>query len=265
MKNELLEHLKSDQASFPLSFAEPGLETCSRIASGNNYVLDRFDVPGLTCNMLSLPHHDAAAGGALYYVTVCGYRMKSKFVLIDARGPGDASTILASRLTNMIGRIAGQPNNDQLLQTINAMTYRQADTLPALASVSAATYNSHDASWTYAYAAHPGMLIYRNGSWSELKAEGDNTLPAGLLRESRYYQTATTLQLGDRVLMYSHGVLNTISRNKASRGVAALLDLASSITAPEVFFERFIERLVDINHGTDFGEDLTLLLIERKE
>lgn len=261
MTSELPEHLTQDEA--PLDFHDPGLETCSRIAGGNRFVLDRFEVPGLACHMFSMPHHDAAAGGNLYYITVCGYRRKSKFVLVDARGLGDAATLLASDLSESIGHYAAQPDNSLLLQAVNAFVYRQPDTLPALASVAAGTYNSLDASWAYAYAAHPPMLIQRSGVWSELQAGGETTLPAGMLRESRYYQTATTLQPDDKVLIYSNGVLNAINRNRASHNLAGLLDLAASIAATEAFFEHFIERLVNINHGTDFDDDLTLLLIER--
>ena len=193
--------------------------------------------------------------------------MKSKFLLVDARGVGDAATVLASRLSEIMGRMAGQPDNTGLLRAINTQVYHENDTLPALASVMAATYNNRDASWTFASAAHPGMLFQRDGKWSELRVEGETTLPVGMLRESRYYQTITRLQPGDRILMYSNGVLDTIARDKATINVAGLLEQISS-TGPEptgLFFHALIERLVEINHGTDFAHDLTLMLIERKE
>lgn len=254
-------------APTPLAFTNPHLETCSRLAGGNTFVLDRFEVPGLDCHIFSLPHHDAAAGDDLYYVTVCGYRMKSKFVLVDARGLGDAATVLASKLSAVMGRIAGQPDNIELLRAINTRVFHENDTLPALASVVAATYNCREASWTFAYAAHPSMLIQRNGAWSELRAEGETSLPAGMMRESRYDQSATLLHPGDRILIYSDGALDAISQGKAAFAVANLLELASSIGTGTAafFFQTFIERLVDINKGPDFDNDLTLMLVERKE
>lgn len=258
---EWLEEKKTTAAGF----TDPGLETCSQIAGSNEWVVDAFEVPGLGCRLLSFPHHGAKAGGDIHYVTVCGYRMKSKFLLIDARGLGKAATLLSTRLLEPLGRLAGKPDNQSILAEINTLIYH-ADYLPALATVAAATFSDTESTWAYAYAGHPNMLIRRDGSWSELRAEGDNTLPAGMLRESGYYQTTTTLQPGDRVMMYSNGVLNAVSHGKASRALASLVELASSVDArtSEAFFPDFIERLVDINHGADFDDDLTLILIERR-
>lgn len=264
MTDKLTEWLEGKETA-AIGFTEPSLETCSQIAGSNKWVVDAFTVPGLGCHLLSFPHHGAKAGGDIHYVTVCGYRMKSKFLLINARGLGKAATLLSTRLLEPLGRLAGKPDNQPILAEINTLIYH-ADNLPALATVAAATFNDAESTWTYAYAGHPNMLIHRDGNWSELRAEGDNTLPAGMLRESGYHQTTTTLQRGDWVMMYSNGVLNAASHGKASRALASLVELASSVvtSTTEAFFSDFIERLVDINHGADFDDDLTLILIERR-
>lgn len=264
MTDRLAEWLEAKETT-SIGFTDPGLETCSQIAGSNQWVVDAFTTPGLGCHLLSFPHHGVKAGGDIHYVTVCGYGMKSKFLLINARGLDRAATQLSTRLLEPLGRLAGKPDNQSILSEINTLIYH-ADYLPALATVAAATFNDAESTWTYAYAGHPNMLIRRDENWSELRAEGDNTLPAGMLRESGYYQTTTTLQPGDWVMMYSNGVLNAVSHGKASHALSGLLELASSVdaTTTEAFFPEFTKRLVDINHGADFNDDLTLILIDRK-
>lgn len=264
MSNKLLEWLEQKK-SHAIGFIDPRLETCSQIAGSNKWVADAFAVPGLGCHILSVPHHGEKTGGDIHYVTVCGYRMKSKFVLIDARGHGNSAAQLSSKMLGVMGRLAGKPDNQSLLTEINSLIF-DTENISALATVAAGTFYDVESTWTYAYAGHSNMLIRRNGNWLELRPNGENSLPAGILRENGYYQTTTTLQVGDWIMMYSEGVLNVVNRGNASRSPLALLKLASTIEAEttEEFFPSFIESLVKINHGADFDDDLTLILIDRR-
>ena len=264
MNNQLQEWLEQKKYA-ALDFINPKLETCSQIAGNNAFAIDGFTTPGLGRHILSIPHHGAQSGGDIHYVTVCGHRMKSKFVLIDARGHGEAASKLSARLLGSMGRLASQPDNQSLLAEINALIYN-TDDIPALATAAAGTFNDLDGTWTYAYAGLPNMLIRHNGLWSELHPDGDKSLPCGMMNDSDYYQTTTTLRLGDWVMMYSDGILSTVERHKAKHDAANLIELAASVDAEttERFFHAFVERLVEANQRADFEDDLTLILIERK-
>ncbi len=264
MSNCLMEWLEEKKPA-EISFVDPGLDVCSRIAGSNAFVVDGFDVPGLGCRLLSVPYHGERAGGDIHYVTVCGYRMKSKFLLVDAMGHGETAAWLSGRLLDAMGALAGKPGNHLLLSELNRLIHEEACP-PLFATAVGATYNQADHSFSYAYAGHPDMLLKRKGQWSELQSDGRNTFAAGVVQDSGYYETTITLEPGDWVLMYTDGVMDVVNHDADFATGKALLDAAAMIEAktPDEFFTRFVEKLVDMNQSTEFDDDLTMILIDRR-
>lgn len=246
-----------------IGFIDPGLETCSRIAGGNSWVADAFTVPGLSCQVLSMPSHEAQRGGDIHYVSVCGLRMKSKFLLIDTVGHGEFAAELSSALLGVLGPLAGKPSNQEVLAALNDVI-RSRGSAAAFATAAAATFNNDEGTWTYAYAGHPNMLLQTGGEWVELEADGGNSFPVGTVCDTQYYQTSATLKPGDWILMYSDGILDVATRHGNGYTPAALADVAASIKArnSHEFFPKFVERLVEINQSPDFDDDATLILID---
>ncbi|HEY3326652.1 MAG TPA: PP2C family protein-serine/threonine phosphatase [Novimethylophilus sp.] len=264
MPGRLIEWLEQKKSA-GVGFIDPGLEACSQIAGNNAFAMNGFEVPGLGCHLLSIPLHGEKAGGDIHYVAVCGQRMKSKFLLIDTMGHGEAAAWLSDKLLETMGALAGSPGNHLLLEEINRLIHNGARS-PLFATVAAATYNQTDHSWTYAYAGHPGMLLKRKGQWSELHAGGYSTFAVGVVRDFKYYETTTTLEPGDWVLMYTDGVLDAVNPDPNYASRKALLDVATMVEAetPDDFFTRFVEKLVDMNHSPGFDEDLTMILIDHR-
>ena len=83
------------------------------------------------------------------------------------------------------------------------------------------------------YAGHPPALVYRRseGAWrpAELPdGEGLANLPIGVSEETRYAQRSFPLASGDRVLLYTDGVIEAPDRSGRQFGLKQLIDVAEA-------------------------------------
>ena len=250
----------------PLNFQPVALDSCSKIAGGNTWMVDTFQMPGLRCHLFSRPSHGADAGGDIFYATACGIEAKSKFLLVDTVGHGEEASVLSSQLLDVLGPVADRPCNKDMLIDLNAMLC-ESTAVSIFATASAATFNRDEKSLTYAYAGHPNMLLHRDGEWNELRPAGESTFPVGIICNTPYHQTKTSLHPGDWVLMYSDGVLDVAGQSTGTYTPASLVRLASRIATrrSEIFFQEFLFLLATENQGTHFDDDVTFILIEVSE
>lgn len=244
-------------------FNDSGLESCSRIAGGNTFTADTFQAPGLRCHIFSMPSLDAEVGGDIFYVTTCNFEIKSKFLLVDTVGHGEDAAKLSSELLPILGSVASKPCNKDMLAELNNLLCRSTSA-SIFATAIASTFNLEEGNWTYAYAGHPNMLLRRDNVWRELKPGGDNTFPAGVICDTQYYQTHTSLKYGDWILMYSDGVLDAVGQQARAYTAEPLIRLAASIQTndSEGFFLELVNRLADTREGAGFDDDATFILIE---
>src|SRR5271169_2945837 len=121
-------------------------------------------------------------------------------------------------------------------------------------------------SMSYAGAGHPPLLLWRNstGSASEVLQNG---LPLGLFPEASYSVAEVLMEPGDKVLLYTDGILETRSPSEQEFGVdlfKGFLESNHSLIA-DTFADLLLEELSDWSehprgHGQE--DDITLLVID---
>ncbi|MFA7242666.1 MAG: PP2C family protein-serine/threonine phosphatase [Sulfuricellaceae bacterium] len=236
---------------------------CNVLWGGNSFVKQSFRIPGMAGCVLSIPHGDDASGGDIYHITVCGHGVFSKFLLVDAMGHGRKAAVLSQALLEPLKCLATELDNRVILGELNRIIQEQAAT-GNFATAVAATFNSWDSSWTYAYAGHPPMLICRDGHWESLEKPGDRVLPVGIIQGICFQQSMVTLQPGNWLLLYSDALTDIMTAHAKERDtILALCDVLNSIDTDhvETFHAALTGRLIDLNGGTRFGDDLTFIVL----
>jgi sigma-B regulation protein RsbU (phosphoserine phosphatase) len=94
---------------------------------------------------------------------------------------------------------------------------------------------------TYAGAGHPPALLSRSDGSLEYLFTRDG-IPLGILENAQFPETTIHLQPGDRVLMYTDGVIEAVNGRGEPFGLKGLREMVSKHTgAPEQLIERVLD------------------------
>ena len=141
----------------------------------------------------------------------------------------------------------------------------------ALSTAAVVTYYSGDSSLSYSYAGHPPILVREGrGAWAPRPIENDArpaNLPLGTLRTVEYDLAKITLQPGDRVFLYTDGVVECPGPGGEFYGEERLLDILDG-TADRSLAEvksAVFDSLIRHAGGELLHDDCTLVVIEVRQ
>lgn len=118
---------------------------------------------------------------------------------------------------------------------------------------------------SYVNAGHnPPLLLRRDGSVAELSS---GNLPIGIDESCTWTQDTVDLAPGERLLVYTDGVLDATNEAGAQFGRARLEDYArtNNRQGPETFIAGLLESMESFTGDAPQADDLTLLLVARDE
>jgi sigma-B regulation protein RsbU (phosphoserine phosphatase) len=117
--------------------------------------------------------------------------------------------------------------------------------------------------FTLARSGHPEPILIRDGSAEVLKVEGG--LPAGMFPDAEYPETVVQLQQGDRIHLYSDGLIEANLRGTEGmigvNGLAEVLLSCRDLPLDESL-RTSMKKLRDAVDEQGFDDDLTLLAVE---
>jgi serine phosphatase RsbU (regulator of sigma subunit)/PAS domain-containing protein len=138
----------------------------------------------------------------------------------DLTGHGVA---VASGMATLLGAVRGMAmagtGPGQLMSWLNQLL--DSTVQPALGSAVCCRYRPETRTLTWAQAAHPAPLLFRNGTGRRLHAP--NGVLLGATSGASYAQTEETLETGDLLLLHTDGLA---PGHRGARTVEQLLDLA---------------------------------------
>ncbi len=120
----------------------------------------------------------------------------------------------------------------------------------------------------YASAGHQPPLLARQKSKPVEELEVSHGLPLGILPDTEYDQVSTSIQPGDRLLMYTDGIIEAFNDEKKPYGINRLIDMMENngdISADDLLetilddLEEFVQHPLDIE---PLDDDVTLLMID---
>jgi sigma-B regulation protein RsbU (phosphoserine phosphatase) len=224
--------------------------------------------PGLTATLFS-SSGEGEKGGDIYYVSLCNSTYITRIAIADVVGHGEIVSEMSQSLYDSLGRHVDDLNGDEVLSDLNKDAITKGIT--AITTGIVATYYREDKTFSYVYAGHPPMLLNRNNDieWTEMEIDIEQSsnmsnIPLAVDEDANYVQQSVTLNSGDRILLYTDGLLETISKTKEAFGMERL-QTCLKINRDRVLDELrddVINALRDHTEGKLEHDDVTMILLE---
>lgn len=114
---------------------------------------------------------------------------------------------------------------------------------------------------TWCQAGHPPLILSTNTKVSEI---GDGGFPVGMLEDPQYSATSITMNPGDRIAVYSDGIVECFSSDEEPFGAERLVDLIgqSQPESQQQCTDRVKDCLLEWNGSAEFADDVTLMLVD---
>ena len=246
---------------------------CMELWAGNERAHRSLDLAGLQGDVIALPS-GAEHGGDLAAVFSCTDDV-ARVVLADCVGHGYEAAAVARHVHHLLHKFRDVRDTAALLEALNDEFTLQSEGQDGplrLTTVVTGTFDGKTGEFTFAYAAHPRMFLWREAQ-RQLQEIGDGleNLPLGFITGEKYLEQSVRLAPGDAILAFSDGATEVESpdgQQLTPAGLSALTqEVASSLGEPLVLSEFSAALLAAIRnyHGADqeLADDITLLTMRR--
>lgn len=210
---------------------------------------------------------DGGKGGDMYYFSVSASDMLTRIAVADVLGHGKAVSEIGEWL---YGTLASRMNNaegNQVLADLNRMAAERG--YKALTTAVIVTYYRPDSSLYFAYAGHPPIFLRQTstGQWQPVELDegpGLGNLPLGVDSEMRYDQQRIPLAQGDRLFLYTDGLVEAPDADRQVFGndrLVRALEAGPGRTAREVK-DAVLAALRQHTGGNLSHDDVTFMVVE---
>lgn len=221
---------------------------------------------GVTATLYSIAS-EGGKGGDIYYFSVCGNDMITRIAVADVVGHGMIVSDLSQWIYDaMAARMDGLDGN-LILTELNEKVCRRG--LRVMTTAALFAYYKWESQLFFSYAGHPPQMLRRGdqGTWQpvRLAVEQDSAnLPLGVLEGTRYSQEQIAAATGDRLFMYTDGVIEAPNPKGEKFGQSRLLSALEQAGNSGLFElkETVLAALRDHTGGLLSHDDVTLMAIE---
>jgi serine phosphatase RsbU (regulator of sigma subunit) len=112
----------------------------------------------------------------------------------------------------------------------------------------------------YATAGHPPPILRSGNSIRELRAKG---MPLGILDDQDYPDQEITIDLGDRLLFFSDGIVEAHNEKHQMFGEMELLEQIRLYSGPDILDHLFDSLAAFSDNPTEPEDDITLVSLDR--
>jgi phosphoserine phosphatase RsbU/P len=246
---------------------------CMELWAGNEKAHRGLLLAGLQGDVIAVPS-GAESGGDLAAVFSCTDDV-ARVVLADCVGHGYEASAVARHVHHLLHKFRDIRDTSGLLEALNdeftLATEGQEGPL-RLTTVVTGTFDGRTGVFTFAYAAHPRMFLWREAQQllTEI-GEGLENLPLGFITGEKYLEQSVRLGPGDAILAFSDGATEVESPEGEQLTAAGLSRLAQSVAAslphPLVLadFSAALLNAIKNYHGAhlELADDITLLTMRR--
>lgn len=239
------------------------------IWGGNQAAEAAISVPGIDAWVTSRPHEEAASGGDIHYVSMCGGGIIGRFALADVAGHGASVSDLAVRLRDLMRRNINTLDQSRFARSLNTL-FAQPSNQGRFATALLATYHAPSDHLVVCNAGHPAPLWYRaaENRWQLLTPQPGGTdavskLPLGIIDPTDYQQFAVALGLRDLVVLYTDALIEATPAAGGMLGEQGLLQTAAAMdpSDPAALGPALIAAVDALSGGTASRADDTTVLV----
>ena len=241
--------------------------------AGNERAHRHVHLPGLEGDVIALPS-EGREGGDLYALFSCGGERIARIVLADAVGHGFSASRIAAYVHRLLHELHDIRDTGALLAALNdAFLASQKPGAPLrLTTVATANYDGDSGDFSYSYAAHPRMLLWRATlrEWLPLGGDLEGGLPLGVTAGEVYSQQNVRLEPGDMVMAFSDAVTEVKAPDDTQFTAERFQHLAGSTASGlphpislHDLSEGLLKAIGRYHNSDKFEDDLTLLTLRR--
>ncbi len=240
---------------------------CAEIWGGTRNADSDVCSAGLTASLFSLSC-DGGKGGDIYYFSVCGGDRLTRIAIADVVGHGEKVSDVSAWLYDSLESNMNNPAGSDILKALNSLALERG--MKALTTAAIVSYSADDSHAYFSYAGHHPMLICRiaDGDWTAATlietGGGMADLPLGVDSNVAFTQSSVRIKTGDRMLLYTDGVLEAPSEDGTLFGESRLLSTlqdAGRCTLAEI--KNAVLHAVRAHTGGSLThDDVSLLVVE---
>lgn len=256
----------------PAEVIEPDRLQCMEIYGGNDAVDKALRLSGINAWVHGRPHRGDAEGGDIHYISMCAGGKICRFALADVAGHGESVSALARDLRSLMRRNINTLDQTRFARAVNGAFSRVA-VGGRFATALLTTYFEPTHHLIICNAGHPAPLWFRaqEGRWVALEmgqgAAADRftrNLPLGIIEPTQFTQFAVHLEPGDRVLIFTDGLIEAMDSKGGLLGEAGLIDLLTGLKdePPATLIDRLMEQIESRSPGGVLQDDVTVILLD---
>lgn len=210
---------------------------------------------------------DGRNGGDIYYFSVCRTGELTRVAIVDVLGHGMAVAATSRWLYEALVEHMNSADNTAVLTDLNHASVNRGYSAMSTAAV-VAFYRS-DRRLCFSYAGHHELLLQRHGTtdWAPIKgraAEAFSDIPLGVDVHARFGDNSRTLAVGDRLLLYTDGVIEAPNIEDEPYGLTRLVDTLHGTSGSDIehIRSRVLESLL-LHAGDSLAhDDVTFMVLE---
>jgi sigma-B regulation protein RsbU (phosphoserine phosphatase) len=215
---------------------------------------------------------DGGKGGDIYYLSVCESDMLTRIAVADVMGHGQSVSHISQFIFDALKSHMNDTSGDGLLGAVNRLAVKKG--LDALTTAVVAAFYTADNNLYFSYAGHHPILVKRssdNGwidAYSEQPENGDASssanLPLTIANDTVFIQQSMPLTTGDRLFLYTDGIIEAPDRQRNLFGIDRLRRLLNDQdNAPlQDLRTAVLDTLRNHTGGKFSHDDVTLLALE---
>jgi sigma-B regulation protein RsbU (phosphoserine phosphatase) len=239
---------------------------CSEIWGGNRG--DQLDVEtsGVRASLFSRAC-DGGKGGDIYYFSLCDSDLVTRIAIADVMGHGSVVSDTSQGLYDTFKRHMNSADSSVVLAELNAAAVERGH--ESMTTMAVVSFHRIDGTLCFSYAGHHELLLARKGSsgWSPLQSEDDGRLggvPLGVDPNAHFAQRCVGLSEGDRLFLYTDGVIEAPSPDGEEFGRERLLEVLTRASGDELgqVRTRVLEALLAHTGHSMTHDDVTLIAAE---
>jgi len=210
---------------------------------------------------------EGGKGGDLYYFSVSASDMLTRIAVADVSGHGPAVTDVSQWIYDSLASRMNSAEGNEVLADLNRLAAERG--YQALTTAVVVTFYRPDSNLYFAYAGHPPAFVRRTSDdrWRRVTLdEGPElaNLPLGVDPDVRYDQQRIPLAQGDRLFLYTDGVVEAPNADGQILGatrLAAVLDAGSTGTPKDVK-DAVLAAIQEYTEGCLTHDDVTFMVVE---
>jgi sigma-B regulation protein RsbU (phosphoserine phosphatase) len=198
------------------------------------------------------------------------YDENADIVVADVSGHSvGAALIMTEMRSTLKAETRKTPGNPapqsaaEVLRALNHLLYEDLSAAELFITMFYLKYDVRQRRLRYANAGHNRALLLRQGDWTcrELDAEG---LILGVKRDVLFEEKSLILEPGDRLLLYTDGVIEAQNEQDEFFGISRLCHLFTldRSDAPETTIRKLMDELRTFCGKSEFADDITLVIMQ---